>query len=254
MLYWFCFFVFFFLGIGKAVVEKLLASKEAPRVVGVSRGETGLKELRQKYPDRFVYITGDVANEATSKAVINLALDSYGHIHGIVLNAGVLEPVAPIAEADIEKWKRLYEINLFAPLCLVSKAIPYLRTTSGRLVFVSSGASTSNYVGWGAYGSSKAALNHLVGSIAEEERSLFAISVAPGVVDTNMQVDIREKFKSGMSSEQHSRFTGLKESGQLLHPAVPGEVLANLVLRGQGDDLNGKYIRYNDPVLDCYKD
>lgn len=241
-------------GIGAAVVEHLLASKEAPKVVGVSRTETGLKTLEEKYPGRFTYVVGDVAKEETSTAVIKKAVDAFGHIHGIVFNAGVLEPVAQVANAHVDDWRKLYEINLFAPLTLASKAIPYLRITSGRLIFVSSGASQSNYSGWAAYGSSKASLNHLCGSIAAEEKSLFTVSIAPGVVDTNMQDNIRDKFGAGMSAEQHERFTDLKKNGQLLHPGVPGEIIANLALRGQGDDLNGRYLRYNDTSLDGYKD
>lgn len=223
-------------------------------MVGVSRTEEGLKSLEEKYKGRFAYFVGDVAKEGTSKSVIDKAIDTFGRIDSLVLNAGVLDPVAPVADAKVEDWERLYRINLFAPLSLVSNAIPYLRTTSGRVVFVSSGASVSNYSGWAAYGSSKAALNHLASSIAFEESSIFAISVAPGIVDTSMQVDIREKFVGGMSAEQHEKFIGLKESGNLLHPDVPGEVLANLALRGQGDDINGKYVRYNDAILDAYRD
>lgn len=242
------------LGIGLAIVERLLASKEAPNVVGVSRTESHLKALEEKYPSRFFYVVGDVSNEETSKSVIAKAIERFGHIHSIVLNAGVLEPVAPIADANIADWERLYKINLFAPLCLASKAIPYLRITSGRIVFVSTGASVSTYTGWGAYGSSKAALNHLAATIAAEEPSLFTISVAPGVVDTSMQVDIREKHGAGMTAKDHLKFTNYKKDGKLLHPAVPGEIIANLALRGQGDDLNGKYLRYNNPSLEAYKD
>lgn len=56
-----------------------------------------------------------------------------------------------------------------------------------------------------------------------------------------------------MSQENHDKFISLKSTGNLLAPEVPGAVLANLALRGQGDDINGKYLRYNDPVLDAYK-
>lgn len=183
-------------GIGHAVVLQLLASELKPRVVGVSRSEEAMSLLAKQHPDRFTYVTGDLVQEETSKAVIKKAIDTYGHIHGVVLNAGVLDPVSSCANANIDAWRRLYEINVLSPLSLASKAIPYLRFTEGRLVFVSSGASTKNYHGWAAYGSSKAAINHVAASIAVEEPQLFSISIAPGVVDTDMQVDIREKRKS----------------------------------------------------------
>lgn len=183
------------LGIGHAVVLQILKSDLNPRVVGVSRSKEAMSLLAEEYPDRFTYVTGDLSLEETSKAVIKKAIDTYGHIHGVVLNAGILDPVSSIADASLDAWKRLYNINVFSPLCLTSKAIPYLRFTEGRVVFVSSGASTSNYHGWGAYGSSKAAINHIAASVHIEEPQLFSISIAPGVVDTDMQVDIREKRK-----------------------------------------------------------
>lgn len=162
-------------------------------MVGVSRSEAPMKVLAQEFPGRFTYVIGDLSHDNTAKTVVKKAIDTFGHIHGIVFNAGVLEPVASIADANVDEWRKLYDINVMSPLALAAQAIPHLRFTEGRLVFVSSGASTSNYHGWGAYGSSKAALNHIAASIYTEEPQLFSISVAPGVVDTNMQVDIREK-------------------------------------------------------------
>ncbi len=210
-----------------------------------------MKQLASEYPERFAYVAGDLLKDDTSKEVIKKAIDTFGHIHGVVLNAGVLEPVASIADANIDEWRKLYEINVLSPLSLASKAIPYLRFTSGRLVFVSSGASVSNYRGWGAYGSSKAAINHIAASIAAEEPSIFSISIAPGIVDTDMQVQIREDFKENMSEENHAAFVSLKETGQLLPPHVPAGVLAKLALYGKGD-INGKYFDYDDKELAAY--
>lgn len=56
-----------------------------------------------------------------------------------------------------------------------------------------------------------------------------------------------------MSAENHKKFTTLKESGQLLPAHVPAAVIANLALRGRGDDINGKYLRYDAHELDSYK-
>lgn len=181
------------IGIGYAIVQHLLQSDLKPFVVGVSRSEETMSALAKEYPDRFTYVTGDLAHDDTAKAVVKKAVDEYGHIHGVVLNAGVLDPVDSIAQADVDAWRKLYDINVMSPLALASQAIPYLRITEGRLVFVSSGASVSNYQGWGAYGSSKAAINHIAATIHIEEPQLFSVSIAPGVVDTDMQVDIREK-------------------------------------------------------------
>lgn len=56
-----------------------------------------------------------------------------------------------------------------------------------------------------------------------------------------------------MSKENHDKFTTLKATGQLLPASVPATVIANVALRGQGDDISGKYLRYNAHELDAYK-
>jgi NAD(P)-dependent dehydrogenase (short-subunit alcohol dehydrogenase family) len=218
----------------------------------VSRSEEPLKKIASEYPGRFVYVAGDLLNDDTIKEVIKKAIDTFGQINSVVLNAGVLEPIASIADANIDEWRKLYNINVLSPLSLASKAIPYLRSTSGRIVFVSSNASVINYHAWGAYGSSKATINHIASSIAAEEPSIFSISIAPGVVDTDMQVQIREDFKENMSEENHANFIALKETGQLLPAHVPAGVLANLALYGKGDDINGKYFDYDAKELAAY--
>lgn len=184
-----------FTGIGYSVVEQLLNSELKPNVVGVSRTEGSMSDLAKKFPGRFSYIAGDLLQEETVQAVVKKAIDEYGQLDGVILNAGVLDPVAKVADAKLEDWRKLYEINLLSPLALSAAAIPHLRSTKGRIVFVSSGASVHPYHGWSAYGSSKAALNHLANTIQAEEPDLFAVSIAPGVVDTEMQSDIREKCK-----------------------------------------------------------
>lgn len=103
---------------------------------------------------------------------------------------------------------------------------------------------------WGAYGSSKAALNHIIQTLAVEEPSIFSVSIAPGVVDTGMQNNIRDNHGQAMG-DSHSKFVDLYETGGLLKPEVPGAVIANLVLEAKGD-FNGKYLRYNDEKLKAY--
>ncbi|KAF5109511.1 hypothetical protein DV452_004662 [Geotrichum candidum] len=238
-------------GIGRSIVTQILDNEPNSKVLGVSRSEKPLNEIASEYPGRFAYVAGDLLNEDTIKEVIQKTIDTFGQIDSVVLNAGVLDPIASMADANIDAWKKLYDINVFSPLALASKAIPHLRSTSGRIVFVSSNASVISYHAWGAYGSSKAAINHIAASIAAEEPSIFSISIAPGIVDTDMQVQIREDFKENMSEENHAAFVSLKETGQLLPPHVPAGVLAKLALYGKGD-INGKYFDYDDKELAAY--
>lgn len=90
-------------------------------------------------------------------------------------------------------------------------------------------------------------------TLASEEQKIRAVAVAPGVVDTQMQSDIRERFgPKSMTPEALKRFTDLKENNQLLDVKLPATIYANLALNGISDQINGKYLRYNDSQLSSY--
>lgn len=238
-------------GIGLAIAKILLSKNQ--KVLGVSRSEGPLKELKEAHPGQFDYICGDITASSTSDKAIEAAKKLGNGISGIVLNAGILEPVAKVADANIADWRNIYEVNVFAVVDLVSKAVPELRKTHGKCVFVSSGASTGNYVGWAAYGSTKAALNHFAASLAVEEPDIFSVSIAPGVVDTQMQVNIREEHSKGMDPAVHQSFVDRHSNKELLAPETPGTVIANLAIEGGSKDIDGKYLRWNDEVLAKYQ-
>lgn len=120
-------------------------------------------------------------------------------------------------------------------------------------MLTSSGASVTAYQGWGAYGSSKAVLNHLALTLSVEEPGITTISIRPGVVDTDMQREIREVHHEAMSSKDREKFAGLKEKGTLLKPEQPGHVIAKLAVGG-GKELSGKFLTWNDEVLSDFQD
>lgn len=110
-------------------------------------------------------------------------------------------------------------------------------------MWVSSGAASKPYTGWGAYGSSKAAMNSIASHVAAEEEGVTSIAVAPGRVDTDMQGEIRgEAGKSSMSKAQHDNFVEAYTSGILLPPDQPGRVLADLALK-PAVEHDGKFLK-----------
>ncbi len=124
----------------------------------------------------------------------------------------------------------------------MKESIPELRKSNGRVIFISSGASSNPYIGWGAYGTSKAALNHLCAHLAVEEPSITTVTVSPGKVDTTMQKQIREDGHIGMSPDVHASFVAEHENGRLLNPDQPGTVIAKLAI-GATNALTGKHYR-----------
>lgn len=125
---------------------------------------------------------------------------------------------------------------------MVQAAIPHLRKTKGSIVLVSSGAAAGAYSTWGAYGASKAVLNHLAMTLAVEEPDITTISIRPGVVDTEMQREIREVHHTSMDKKDVEKFAGLKTNGGLVKPEQPGNVMAKLAVQAS-KDLSGKFLK-----------
>ena len=109
------------------------------------------------------------------------------------------------------------------------------------------------YSTWGAYGASKAVLNHLAMTLATEESDVTTVSIRPGVVDTDMQVSIRDVHHANMDAKDAAKFKELKETGGLLKPEQPGNVMARLALDAP-KDLSGKFLSWNDEKLAAFQD
>lgn len=225
---------------------------ESHRLVTISRSKGSLGELVAEFGERLHIVTGSVTDPKVIEEAVSVATSKYGALHSIVANAGVLEPVTTIETANVDEWKHLFDINFFSLVQLVKEAIPHLRLTGGHVVAVLSGASIKSYHGWGAYGASKAALDHFIETVAVENPELSAISIAPGVVATDMQKLIREEHSANMSADAVQKFKSLFEKNELLPPDVPARVYVGLAVNGWPLELNGKYLRYNDSSLSSY--
>lgn len=108
---------------------------------------------------------------------------------------------------------------------------------------MSSGAATKPYNGWGAYGSSKSAVNALSAHVAAEETDITSITVAPGRVDTDMQATLRSEGKHSMSQAQYDSFVDAFNNGGLLKPEQPGNVIAGFIA-SPIKELSGKSLKY----------
>ncbi len=200
--------------------------------------------IRQKGRKALV-VAADLSQPQDCRRVVQLALERFGSVHALVNNGGILEPIAPIAQADPQAWLLNWQVNVLAPVLLVREALPALRATSGRVVNVSSGAAEKVTPAWAAYSLAKAALNHFTRFLAEEEPEVTALAVRPGVVDTAMQAAIRTQGGEAMRSDDYQRFLGLHQQGQLLPPHVPGRALACLALFAP-HAWSGEYLSWDE--------
>ncbi|KAI9731838.1 MAG: hypothetical protein M1818_007703 [Claussenomyces sp. TS43310] len=224
-------------GIGLSTAHYLL--KNSHKLVVVARSAQPLADLKTQYPGQVETVAADLSDFSVAEKVTSLALKSFSRIDGLILCHGVLEPITRVSETNAEEWRKAFDVNFFSAVAFAKAVIPSLRESHGRIVLVSSGAATTAYGTWGAYGSSKAALNHLASTLKSEEPNITTMAIRPGVVDTAMQQAIRNTHSEKMDKKDADKFNGLHRDGGLLRPEQPGNVMARLVL-GAPKELSGK--------------
>jgi NAD(P)-dependent dehydrogenase (short-subunit alcohol dehydrogenase family) len=133
-------------------------------------------------------IAGDVADPAHRRDIAE-AVAASGGLDVAVNNASILgpSPQPPLADYPLDVLERVYAVNAFAPLALLQVLLPHLIRRRGRIINVSSDAAVEAYEGWGGYGSSKAALDHLTTVLAVENPELLVYAFDPGDMRTQLQ-------------------------------------------------------------------
>ncbi|MGC9332904.1 MAG: SDR family NAD(P)-dependent oxidoreductase [Anaerolineae bacterium] len=218
-------------GLGAATAR--LVAQLGANVILMARSRDSLETVVQEIEDKggqALAVPGDVSQPEDCRRVIRRSIERFGGIDGLVNNAGILEPIGCIAEAEAKAWHENWAVNVLGPVLMCQAALPHLRARKGRVVNVSSGAAVNAIEGWGAYCLAKAAVNHLTRMLAAEELDVTSISLRPGVVDTEMQGTIRRQGAQGMPEEVYARFVRYHQEGELLPPEVPGSALAVLAL------------------------
>ncbi|KAG0675972.1 hypothetical protein C6P40_002458 [Pichia californica] len=246
-------------GLGHCIVRNILNDYSNANVVLIARNHallTGFYNgLSENDKLRVLIIKGDVTNKDLIISAINQTILKFGKIDGIIFNAGMIEPVGHLNEIDysIEKMKNLFDLNYFSIVMFINELLIRIdKNQSINFIFVSSGASKRGIDGWLAYGSSKAALNQLCKQIHDEMYPrIKCVSIAPGVVNTDMQREIRENLIGKMESKSHDNFINLYKNGELLDGMVVGKVYSRLIVEGiePASDICGEYIRWNDSRL-----
>jgi NAD(P)-dependent dehydrogenase (short-subunit alcohol dehydrogenase family) len=236
-------------GLG-ASISQWLARAQAT-VVLIARTERGLQAVAGHCSDlgaEAFYLPMDVTDsEACFRAVESL-LKRYGKIDAIINNAALAGPVNPIGISSADKWARTLAVNLLGAFYLTRGAVEVLRRQKGRVINVSSGAATMALASLSAYCCSKAALEQLTSVLAIEEPLITAVSVLPGILDTDMQAQLRRDSRTGMSEAQAQYYQDLKDTGQLAPAWKAARSIAWLALKAPRH-MSGKRINFNDPAV-----
>lgn len=176
-------------GIGAAIAEEAASA-------GMRLGLCARSEAILPASDRVVAAQLDVTDEDAMQRFAKEVESRFGAIDLWINNAGVLSPVAPARNVATADFRTHIDINLTGVFIGTRIFLNHRRRHGGGgvLVNISSGAASNPYAGWVAYCASKAGVERLTEVVALEEKSsgLRAYSVAPGVVDTAMQSQIRD--------------------------------------------------------------
>ncbi len=177
-------------GFGRAIAEALAARGWRLVIDARRRDRLDPTAASLSSTTEVVAIAGDVA-DTEHRAELIAAAERFGRLDLVVNNASTLgeSPLPPLATIDLDVLRAIYATNVVAPLALTQGLLAELRHSGGTVVNVTSDAGVEPYEGWGGYGSSKAALEHLSAILAVEEPKLRVLWVDPGDMRTEMHQD-----------------------------------------------------------------
>ena len=205
-------------GLGAALASDLLA-RDIP-VLGLAR--TFSQEMADRCPGLLSQIEIDLGDPAALSAwLAGSALRHYlGGVTTILLinNAGTVQPVGSLSDQHPAEVARAISLNVAAPMMLSGAVVAASTGAERRILHISSGAGRNAYPGWSVYCATKAALDQHARAVALDALPGVRIcSLAPGVIDTEMQAEIRatpaERFPL------RERFVELQRAGELSSPA-----------------------------------
>lgn len=179
------------------------------------RGVEVVEEIQSK-KGKAKFLAGDVGEESTNQNLVNLAVEKFGELDGVVTNAGILG-LGKITKLVTELWYRTFRTNLDSVYFLLKYAIPEMQKNgNGVIVINASIAAYKSFPNHAAYCASKAGLLALAKQVAVDYGPEIRInSMCPGPVDTNLLHDSAIAFPDPENAVSDAeKATLLKRLGQ----------------------------------------
>lgn len=196
-------------GIGAATVETLRA--DGWDVVAVARRADRLEALATR--TGATYVVADITSDDDVARLV-AEVTAAGPVHALVNNAGGALGNEPVAQADLDAWRRMYELNVLGTFRVTNAFLPALREAEGDVVVVTSTAAHEPYEGGGGYVAAKFAERVAARTLRLElvGEPLRVIEIAPGMVHT-------EEFSL-------TRFGGDQAKADAVYAGVPDPLVA----------------------------
>ncbi len=227
-------------GIGEAAARGFAAA--GAYVVLLARDSAKIIDLAAEIGPGALALRCDVADWSAVQAAIQAAVARFGRLDVLINNAGVIDPIACLGDADPALWGQAMDINLKGVFHGMRAVLPIMRAQGGgTIITVSSGAAVSPIEGWSAYCASKAGALMLtrMAHLEEAAHGIRVLGLSPGTVATDMQVKIKA---SGVNAVSQLDFS--------VH--IPAEWPARALLwmcGPQADDWLGQDISLRDDSI-----
>ena len=221
-------------GLGKALVDAYEAREWS--TLEFSRGGTGLNHMPVDLADL------DASLPVLESQLQTLAKTPWNRVV-FINNAGTLTPIAPVRALTDAQIEQNLSVNLMSGIRLMSAFVrafaPSAATTT--VVNISSGAALKGYAGWPLYCAAKAGLENYIRSLAAEQAGAVhpytCINIEPGVIDTDMQAEIRET--DAHNFPEVARFLELKRAGRLRSAKSVARAILDII--DSSPDNGGRY-------------
>jgi benzil reductase ((S)-benzoin forming) len=211
-------------GIGAALAAELLKNADN-KVIGIAR-------TRSITHNNYIHFNIDLSDFNQLKT-FKFKIPPGLNMVALINNAASLGEVTHMGNLSAEMINKTVHLNLTAPMILLNDFIKtYQDAAIKKLVInITSGAATTAYDGWSIYCATKAGLDMMT-KVANAEQQMKKhpvkiLGIAPGVVDTNMQTQIRNTKPENFSRKE--KFVQLKAQHQLYHPADVARKLAEII-------------------------
>lgn len=210
-------------GIGYELSKQLQALGKI--VIGIAR---------TKPNDATNFVTADLSKTNLLEGILTSIIDENVETatsFTLINNAGIVDPIGFVGNVQAEGIEKSIAVNLTAPMILSNTFIEKLRNEHipKRILNISSGAGRNPYEGWGAYCTTKAGLDHFSRVVAIEQANekypVEVVSIAPGIIDTEMQ----ETIRSSRDFPLLDRFITYKEQGLLSSAKETAEKLITIL-------------------------
>jgi 7-alpha-hydroxysteroid dehydrogenase len=179
-------------GIGKGVAAALVASGANVMIIGrnADRLSAAVDEISAAGgPGTILYEPADVTNEDETARAVEAATAWHGRLHGVVHSAGGSHTIGPITQIDSELWRSTVDLNINGTMYVLKhSAREMVRAGGGSFVGISSIASSNTHRWFGAYGVTKAGIDHMMQLAADElgASKVRVNSIRPGLTRTDL--------------------------------------------------------------------